>query len=169
MSTPSTTTTTTNDYTPKTTITDPIFLQGLSSILAPYYERQASIQEIQQVTQRAETFYLLNSSSNSTPTTTRTTKQPEPTSVPTSSDLTSTSSSSVISTSTSTAEEPPYPISFQHLAQLIQSGQPIPGIKEIPDLLNQKLPSQSIETIKKKPWEKVNFQAEEEEHDKVRE
>ncbi|GAA5889854.1 hypothetical protein JCM16303_002397, partial [Sporobolomyces ruberrimus] len=50
---------TTESYlTPRTTITDPLFLQGLSSILAPYYARQASREEIQEVTERAESFYL---------------------------------------------------------------------------------------------------------------
>ncbi|ORY89101.1 hypothetical protein BCR35DRAFT_192511 [Leucosporidium creatinivorum] len=37
---------------------DPAFLEGLKSILEPYYARGASQEEIQEVTARAEAFYL---------------------------------------------------------------------------------------------------------------
>ncbi|GAA5897267.1 DUF5572 domain-containing protein [Sporobolomyces salmoneus] len=171
MSTSTTTTHTENGlyYTPRTTITDPLFLQGLSSILAPYYERQATPDEIQEVTERAESFYLSSQASQSQP-------SPAPTESLTSVPLIS-SSSSENSPSTSTAtsaststnpDEPPYPLSFAHLAHLISTGAPIPGIKEIPDKLTEERPSESTREVRRKPWEKENFEAEEEEHDRLK-
>ncbi|KAH8723537.1 hypothetical protein GQ44DRAFT_710073 [Phaeosphaeriaceae sp. PMI808] len=64
-------------------------------------------------------------------------------------------SGGIMSTPTNASEPPaPYPTSFAHIVDLISSGQPVPGIKEIPDTL---LTGQSTEPIKarrKKPWEK---------------
>lgn len=53
-----------------------------------------------------------------------------------------------------TPEAAPHPKAFLEIVQLIQSGEPIPGIKDIPDtvLLGQgSIPSLSR---RKKPWEK---------------
>lgn len=55
-------------------------------------------------------------------------------------------------------EEPPYPVSFDEIAELVASGKPIPGIREIPDKINEQAPSEP--TIAKmagagrKPWER---------------
>ncbi|GAA5992445.1 hypothetical protein JCM5350_001594 [Sporobolomyces pararoseus] len=166
MSTSTSTTTSTSsdssNYTPRTTITDPIFLQGLASILAPYYDRQASIEEIQRVTERAESFYLASQGSSTTTQSIEPLLPPPPPPHP---DVTVTSEQ--LSPSSSSSSEPPYPISFSHLAHLIQTGQPIPGIKQIPDRLTKELPSQSQEQVRRKPWEKINVKAEEEEHDRI--
>ncbi|GAA5940701.1 DUF5572 domain-containing protein [Sporobolomyces koalae] len=127
-------------YVPRTTIEDPLFLQGLSSILAPYYARNAPNDEIQQVTDRAESFFLASQNSSDQPTTSAggSTSEPPP------------------PATGATSDKPPYPLSFAHLAQLISSGQPIPGIKEIPDLVTEETPTESREAIRKKPWEDMS-------------
>ena len=48
----------------------------------------------------------------------------------------------------------PYPISFSQIVELITTGQPIPGIKEVPDTLLEGQASQPITAKRKKPWEK---------------
>ncbi|KAK0615526.1 Uncharacterized protein DIS24_g11733 [Lasiodiplodia hormozganensis] len=50
--------------------------------------------------------------------------------------------------------EAPYPTSFAHIVELITSGQPIPGIKEIPDTVLEGQGSASTASKRKKPWEK---------------
>lgn len=51
-------------------------------------------------------------------------------------------------------EEPAYPSSFAHIVELITTGQPIPGIQQIPDtvLTGHDTPSEKPE--RRKPWEK---------------
>ena len=44
-------------------------------------------------------------------------------------------------------------MSFAHLASLIASGAPIPGIRDIPDKLAEGEPSVSKVGVKRKPWE----------------
>jgi Family of unknown function (DUF5572) len=45
--------------------------------------------------------------------------------------------------------------SFEEIIQLITTGQPVPGIRQIPDQLSTELPSaSSIPVPPKKPWEK---------------
>ncbi|EKG19722.1 MYB DNA-binding domain protein [Macrophomina phaseolina MS6] len=51
-------------------------------------------------------------------------------------------------------EEAPYPTSFAHIVELITTGQPIPGIKEIPDTVLEGQGSASTASKRKKPWEK---------------
>ncbi|KAK4698760.1 hypothetical protein P7C70_g7508, partial [Phenoliferia sp. Uapishka_3] len=46
-------------------------------------------------------------------------------------------------------------MSFAHLAALIASGAPIPGIKDIPDNIAEGEPSVSKIEVKRKPWEKA--------------
>ena len=59
------------------------------------------------------------------------------------------------STSNSSTEPPaPYPISFSQIVELITTGQPIPGIKEVPNTLLEGQASQPTTTKRKKPWEK---------------
>jgi hypothetical protein len=54
------------------------------------------------------------------------------------------------------ASEPPapYPTSFAHIVELVTTGQPIPGIKEIPDTLLAGQSSQAMQSKRRKPWEK---------------
>lgn len=47
----------------------------------------------------------------------------------------------------------PYPKSFAEIVELITSGKPIPGIKEIPNELSDEPPSESVEPQRRKPWE----------------
>jgi hypothetical protein len=48
----------------------------------------------------------------------------------------------------------PYPTSFAHIVELVTSGQPIPGIKDIPDTILAGQGSAAAHTKRKKPWEK---------------
>lgn len=70
-------------------------------------------------------------------------------------------SSSVTSTRTEAPppSPPPYPQSFSHLVDLITTGQPIPGIKEVPDTLLTGQASKTVESKRRKPWE-VNREVE---------
>jgi len=57
--------------------------------------------------------------------------------------------------SSSSAEPPaPYPLSFNHIVELITTGQPIPGIKDIPNTVLEGQASQPVQAKRKKPWEK---------------
>lgn len=53
-------------------------------------------------------------------------------------------------------DEPPapYPTSFAHIVELVTTGQPIPGIKEIPDTILEGQASQATHSKRRKPWEK---------------
>ncbi|KAI9852058.1 MAG: hypothetical protein M1838_002027 [Thelocarpon superellum] len=50
--------------------------------------------------------------------------------------------------------EAPYPTSFAHIVNLITKGDPIPGIKEIPNTVLEGKESQSTAAARRKPWEK---------------
>lgn len=56
----------------------------------------------------------------------------------------------------------PYPTSFSQIVELITSGEPIPGIKEVPGTVLQGQASQPMTTRRKKPWEKDDAGAGEE-------
>lgn len=56
--------------------------------------------------------------------------------------------------STGAEPEAPYPTSFAHIVELITTGQPIPGIKEIPSTVLEGQGTQSVKARRKKPWEK---------------
>ncbi|KAF8468294.1 hypothetical protein BDZ91DRAFT_793167 [Kalaharituber pfeilii] len=58
-------------------------------------------------------------------------------------------------TSPSSNNAAPYPTSFAHIVELITTGQPIPGIREIPNKLSEEKPSESVQTRRKKPWEQA--------------
>ena len=59
------------------------------------------------------------------------------------------------SVGTNSSEPPaPYPTSFSQMVELITTGQPIPGIKEIPDTVLEGRASQATPVKRKKPWEK---------------
>ena len=48
----------------------------------------------------------------------------------------------------------PYPMSFNHIVSLISSGEPVPGIKEIPDTTLEGQASEATSEKRRKPWEK---------------
>ena len=62
-------------------------------------------------------------------------------------------STPVKSTITTTNEEFENMLSFDEVLQLIEAGKPIPGEREIPDILNSETPSISSIPLRKKPWE----------------
>ena len=55
-------------------------------------------------------------------------------------------------------DDSPYPGTFQQIAELIATGARIPGIREIPNELNQEEPSEpkiaKLEGAGRKPWER---------------
>lgn len=54
---------------------------------------------------------------------------------------------------TTDGEAPPYSSNYQELVQLIMSGKPVPGIKEIPDTVLPEQSSKSTAKQRTKPWE----------------
>ncbi|KAF1961560.1 hypothetical protein CC80DRAFT_464546 [Byssothecium circinans] len=64
----------------------------------------------------------------------------------------------ILPSATPNANEPPapYPTSFAHIVELVTTGQPIPGIKEIPPTVLAGQGSQAAQFKRKKPWEKDN-------------
>lgn len=57
-------------------------------------------------------------------------------------------------TTTTTANETPYSSNYQELVELIVSGKPVPGIKDIPDTVLSDQKSESKASQRLKPWEK---------------
>jgi hypothetical protein len=57
-------------------------------------------------------------------------------------------------TSTSDKGAAPYPPTFAEIVELITSGKPIPGIKEIPPTLLTEQASKPSASKRRKPWEK---------------
>lgn len=57
-------------------------------------------------------------------------------------------------TEASTHPEPAYPSSFAHIVELITTGQPIPGIQQIPDTVLTGHETTSEKPRRRKPWEK---------------
>lgn len=55
----------------------------------------------------------------------------------------------------STLPEPAYPTSFAHIVELITTGQPIPGIQQIPDTVLDGHDITSEKPRRRKPWERV--------------
>ena len=49
----------------------------------------------------------------------------------------------------------PYPTTFSEIVELIMSGQPIPGIKDIPDTVLEGRDSRQTASRRPKPWEKA--------------
>lgn len=52
------------------------------------------------------------------------------------------------------AQEPTYPSSFAHIVELITTGQPIPGIQQIPDTVLTGHDTSSAKPRRLKPWER---------------
>lgn len=50
-------------------------------------------------------------------------------------------------------EDPPYSSNYQNLVELIMSGKPVPGIKEIPSVVLTDQGSEPRAAQRKKPWE----------------
>ncbi|KAL4894646.1 hypothetical protein BDV59DRAFT_175879 [Aspergillus ambiguus] len=57
-------------------------------------------------------------------------------------------------TNTPSTQEPAYPSSFAHIVELITTGQPIPGIQQIPDTVLEGQDTPSTKPRRRKPWEK---------------
>ncbi|KAF1938851.1 hypothetical protein EJ02DRAFT_505172 [Clathrospora elynae] len=61
----------------------------------------------------------------------------------------------IMSVPANSSEPPaPYPTSFAHIVELITSGQPVPGIKDIPPTVLEGQGTQATKSRRKKPWEK---------------
>lgn len=70
---------------------------------------------------------------------------------------TSSSSQSALPSATETpssSEQAPYPTSFAQIVELISTGQPIPGIKEVPSTILEGQSSETTAQTRRKPWEK---------------
>jgi hypothetical protein len=50
-------------------------------------------------------------------------------------------------------DDTPYPKSFAEIVELITTGKPVPGIKEIPDIILEAPKEQITAPVRKKPWE----------------
>ena len=61
---------------------------------------------------------------------------------------------SSISNQAGAVAPPPYPTSFSQIVDLITNGQPIPGIKEVPNTLLSGQESLAVTAKRKKPWER---------------
>lgn len=48
----------------------------------------------------------------------------------------------------------PYPTSFEQIVELISTGQPVPGIKDVPDTVLEGQASRTSAARREKPWEK---------------
>ncbi|KAL1867189.1 hypothetical protein Plec18167_008730 [Paecilomyces lecythidis] len=57
-----------------------------------------------------------------------------------------------------TSSEPAYPSSFAHIVELITTGQPVPGIQEIPDTVLTGQEAPSTREKRRKPWEKPSVE-----------
>lgn len=67
-------------------------------------------------------------------------------------------SSNVPVTERPTDTEPTYPSSFAHIVELITTGQPVPGIEQIPDTVLTGHDISSEKPRRRKPWEKVELE-----------
>jgi len=56
-------------------------------------------------------------------------------------------------------ETPPYPVPFADIVAMINSGQPIPGIRDIPPTVLSGLATQPVANKRRKPWEKEESEA----------
>lgn len=62
----------------------------------------------------------------------------------------------------STSEDTPYSSNYQQLVELIVSGKPVPGIKDIPDTVLADQKSEATAPSRQKPWAKQKKDPEEE-------
>ncbi|KAL2041723.1 hypothetical protein N7G274_005507 [Stereocaulon virgatum] len=149
---------------------DPEFQSGLRAILG----QDPSPEQAQHLTLRARCFYFSRknnipvdfnayqtwrgqqtiSSSIPNGASPGTTTSTSSTSSSVSSDPTQAARHEINATNTSSEPPAPYPTSFSQIVELITHGQPIPGIKEVPDTVLQGQASHATTTKRKKPWEK---------------
>jgi len=61
--------------------------------------------------------------------------------------------SSYASSNTTTPSQPDYPASFDDIIELIKTGKPIPGIKDIPNIVLAGQGTQARQNRRLKPWE----------------
>jgi hypothetical protein len=62
--------------------------------------------------------------------------------------------SSTTGGSSAMSDDPPYSVSYKEIVELILSGKPIPGIRQIPDtVLGEDAASKGGRAPRKKPWE----------------
>ena len=54
---------------------------------------------------------------------------------------------------TDTEEKPPYPMTFNEIVELITTGKPVPGVKDIPNTVLEGRASESTSSGRRKPWE----------------
>ncbi|KAI9105739.1 hypothetical protein DFS34DRAFT_26476 [Phlyctochytrium arcticum] len=143
---------------------DQRFQQGLSSILAKYAHTPLSEDEKlaqENAVEKAKCFYFDKFVSPFTYAQLQRWKESKPTIPDTSQPPSSHQSTpavpletaSTTDTSSSSETQPRYPSSFQELCEMVARGEEVPGIKEIPDKLNEQKPSESKMAPKKKPWE----------------
>ncbi|GAA93893.1 uncharacterized protein L969DRAFT_92198 [Mixia osmundae IAM 14324] len=145
---------------------DQTFQTGLRAVLRPLIERGASREEVQAVTQRAKAFYLARLASDPSlarPSLSRVNGSATET------DHDPPLASSTLATSDATeapveaAPTEAYPASFSEIAELIATGAPIPGIKQIPNMLNDAPPSEPVVATQagagRKPWEHARLGA----------
>lgn len=56
-------------------------------------------------------------------------------------------------------DDPPYPVTFDEIAEMIATGKPIPGIREIPTIINEEQPTEARVAKQTgaglKPWERA--------------
>lgn len=66
------------------------------------------------------------------------------------------STGGILPAASSNANEPPapYPTSFAHIVELVTTGQPIPGIKDIPNTILTGQGTDAVKAKRRKPWEK---------------
>ncbi|MCJ1231445.1 hypothetical protein MMC12_008122 [Toensbergia leucococca] len=64
-----------------------------------------------------------------------------------------TSTMNAVNMAPSTSPPGPYPTTFNHIVELITKGEPVPGIKEIPDTVLTGQDSQPTTAKRRKPWE----------------
>ncbi|KNE64851.1 hypothetical protein AMAG_10186 [Allomyces macrogynus ATCC 38327] len=58
-------------------------------------------------------------------------------------------------TNTTPNDEPAYPATFAEIVKLVSEGKPVPGIRDIPDVLNMAPPAVSRMAAPRKPWEQA--------------
>ncbi|KAL7007487.1 hypothetical protein EMMF5_002951 [Cystobasidiomycetes sp. EMM_F5] len=140
---------------------DAEFLRGLESILGPMRQGGASQAELDVVARRAREFFLARKQQHQPST------KPNEQSIESGSEIQYSDTTSkdakdadtivLASQGEQAQDEPQYPVTFEQLAEMIATGTPIPGIREIPNKLNESTPTAPIVAgsahAARKPWE----------------
>ncbi|KAL8712530.1 MAG: hypothetical protein Q9225_006937 [Loekoesia sp. 1 TL-2023] len=146
--------------------TDPEFQSGLSTILS-----SSPSQDPELLTLRARCFYFSRkqnipidfnsyiswrSTQNLPPVTTSNPEPESPSFKPEANGISGQRIEQNVDVQPKTKQQPPapYPSSFSQIVELITKGEPIPGIKEVPDTLLTGQESAVTTAKRKKPWEK---------------